>query len=243
MARSHPHSHICHGYLVGFNLKLFGNNPTYCVFFRTKDGRRVRRDTNRVRQAQAIDAARLIIEKEYAPAPEQPDKVTWDEAIERLKARLGTSGNRVSTTGYYLKLIRLLRKLYPNTDHPCDISPSGAARWRDWMMMTPGRRKKLPSAHYVNSLLGGMKALWQKWFVEELRICPGNPWQDVEEVKADKLMVEYATDEQIEQLYAWFAKRFGDWPFPKLFLSAKAFTGCRLMDLCALQSNQLRGGR
>jgi integrase len=92
-------------------------------------------------------------------------------------------------------------------------------------------------------MLGGLSALWQKWFVDSMGICQGNPWQDVDEVKADKLQVEYATDEQIDHLYGWIAERFGDWPFPKLFLSAKAFTGCRLMDLCSLKSAQLRGGR
>ena len=108
---------------------------------------------------------------------------------------------------------------------------------------TPGRRKKLPSAHYVNGLLGGLSALWQKWFADELGICPADPWRDVTPLKADKLEVEYATDEQIDGLYAWVADRFGDWPFPKLFLATKAFTGCRLMDFCSLKSAQLRGGR
>ena len=146
MPRLYPHSHLCHGQLVGFSVKLFGNEPTYCAFFRTPDGRRVRRDTNQTRMAAAVEAARTIIEKEFAPAATRPDKVNWDEAIERLKARLATSGNRASTLDYYLKLIRRLRKLYRHTDYPVDISPGMASRWRDWMMSTPGRRKKLPSA-------------------------------------------------------------------------------------------------
>jgi integrase len=242
MPRAFPHSHLCHGFLVGFSVKKFGNEPTYLACFRSMDGRRLKRDTNQVRMTPAIEAARLIIEKEYAPAPENPDKVTWDQAIELLKARLATSGNRASTIDYYLKLIRLVRKLYPNTD-PADISPSGAARWRDWMMTTPGRRKKLPSAHYVAGLLVGLSALWKKWFMEELNILPGNPWQDVTPPKADKLPVKYATDEMIGHFYGWIAERFGAWEFPKLFLSVKAYTGCRLMDLCSLKSAQLRGGR
>ncbi len=190
-----------------------------------------------------MEAARVIIEQEYAPAPTNPDKVTWDQAIERLKSRLATSGNRASTLGYYLKLIRLVRKLYPCTDHPADISPAGAARFRDWMMSTPGRRKKLPSAHYVAGVLGGLSALWQKWFMDDLKIMAGNPWQDVEPPRADKLPVRYASDELIERFYEWLGKRFGEWVFPKLFLSTKAYTGCRLMDLCSLKSGQLRGGR
>src|SRR5437588_13023645 len=113
MPRLYPRSHVCNGQLVGFNVKLFGNNPTYCLFFRTPDGRRVRRDTNQTRMAPAVDAARIIIEKEYDPAPTDPEKVTWDQATERLKAKLSTSGNRSSTLGYYLKLIRSVRAMWP----------------------------------------------------------------------------------------------------------------------------------
>jgi integrase len=47
----------------------------------------------------------------------------------------------------------------------------------------------------------------------------------------------------IGQFYAWVAERYGDWNFPKLFLTTKAYTGCRLMDLCALKAGQLRDGR
>lgn len=110
-------------------------------------------------------------------------------------------------------------------------------------MTTIGRRKKLPSAHYIAGLLAGLSGLWNKWFVEDLGITQSNPWADVEPPKADKLPVRYATDEGIQHFYGWFAERFGDWAFPKLFLSTKAYTGCRLMDLCSLKSAQLRGGR
>jgi len=243
MPRAYPHSHICHGQVVGFSVKLRKNEPTYFAYFRGMDGRRMERDTNQTRVGQAVEAARLIIEKEYAPAIVTVEKVTWEETIERLKARMATSGNRASTLGYYLKLIRLVRKLYPNTDHPADISPAGAARWRDWMMSTLGRRKKLPSAHYVAGILGGLSGLWNKWLMDDLKIVPGNPWQDVAPPKADKLAVKYATNEQIEAFHAWIAERFGEWQFPKLFLAIKAYTGCRLMDLCSLKSAQLCGGR
>jgi integrase len=213
------------------------------VFFRTPDGRRVRRDTNHTRIGQATEAARLIIDKEYVPAEDKPDLVKWDEAIERLKTTLASSGNRGNTIDYYLKCIRLVRAMYAATNGPSDISPGMAEAWKKKMATTHGRGKKPRSAHYINGMLGGLSALWQKWFVDAMNICQGNPWQDVDEIKADKLEVEYATDEQIANLYEWIAERFGNWPFPKLFLSAKAFTGCRLMDLCALKSVQLRDKR
>src|SRR5262249_3223726 len=192
MPRLYPNSHTFEGkdgrqQLVGFNVKLFGSYPTYCVFFRTPDGRRVRRDTNQTRMAQAVEAARLIIEKEDAPRILDPEKVTWDQAVERLKARPATSGHRATTLRYYLKLLPPVRKVFGATDGPVDISPGMAATWRDVMMSRPGRRKKLPSAHYVAGLIRGLSALWQKWFMDDLKILQGNPWQDVEPPKTDKL--------------------------------------------------------
>jgi integrase len=155
----------------------------------------------------------------------------------------GRSGNRISTLGYYLKILRVVHKAYNVTDGPADISPGMAEALKKKLMTTPGRRKQLPSAHYVAGVLSGLNALWQKWFMEELNLCHGNPWQDVEPPKADKLAVKFATDEQIEHFYGWLDERYGSWPFPKLFLAMKALTGCRLMDLCALKSPQLQEGR
>jgi integrase len=229
--------------MVGFSVKQRANDPCFFAYFKGRDGRRLERDTNQTRMAQAVEAARTMIEKEYAPAAARPDRVTWDEAAERLKRRLATAGSRKNTLEYYLKCIRLVRAVYGVTTGPLDISPGMAAAWRDRMMTTVNRRKKLPSAHYVAGLLGGLSALWQKWFMDDLKIVAGNPWQDVEPPKADKLPVKYATDDLIEGFYAWIAERFGDWPFPKLFLSVKAYSGCRLMDLCSLKAGQLREGR
>jgi integrase len=118
-----------------------------------------------------------------------------------------------------------------------------AAAFRDRVMSTPGRRKKVPSAHHVAGRLVGLSALWQKWFVDDLKIGAENPWRDVQPPRADRLEARYATDEMVEQFYRWVAERHGEWAFPKHFLSAKLYTGCRLMDRSGLKSSQLRGGR
>lgn len=240
MPRAYPHSHIVEGQLVGFSVtKLYGD--TYIAQFRDKIGRRLKLDTKQTRISQAIEAARLLIEEQLAPKA-VPSITKWDQVTERLTARLATSGNREGTVGYYLKLIRLVTKICPD-EGPAGITEEKATQWRDTMMMTPGRRKKLPSPHYIAGMLSGLKGLWQKWFIEDLKILKENPWQNVVPPKADTLPVKYATDEMIEHFYAWIAERFGEWPFPKLFLSVKAHTGCRLMDLCSLKSAQLQPGR
>lgn len=243
MPRGYPHSHTCHGHHVGYSVKKRGNDPCFFLYFRGKDGRRLERDTNKIRSKDAHEAAHAIIEQEYAPAPVDPEAVSWDDTIERLKKRWAASGNRPATLAYYLKLIRLLRKVYPNSPGPSWLSPSGAERWRDEMMTTPGRKGKPRSGHYVDGLLVGLSALWQTWFMDELKIVPGNPWQDVTRPKVDKIPVRYATDDQVKHLHAWLAERFGDWQLPRLFLDTLEYTGRRLNEVCRLKSAQLRGGR
>jgi integrase len=57
------------------------------------------------------------------------------------------------------------------------------------------------------------------------------------------LSQKYGGNGSLAHFNKWLTKRFGDWPFPKLFLAVKAHTGCRLMDLCSLKSSQLQPGR
>jgi integrase len=242
MPRTSAHSHLVNGKLIRFSVCKYSHLRGYVACFSGPDGRRLQRATGQERNGPAIDAARILIEEVYAP-PVVPLKATWDQAVERLSARLKTSGLRDSTLGYYLKLIRLVRAAFPNTNGPADVTPDGAAEWRDTITAQPGRRKKLPSAHYVAGLIGGLSALWQKWFIDDLKLPIDNPWRDVAPPKADKLPVKYADDDVIEHFYGWLAERFGEWPFAKLFLSVKAYTGCRLMDLCSLRSAQLKAGR
>jgi hypothetical protein len=180
MPRAYPHSHVCNGQLVGFSVAKFGDNPTYFACFKSTTGQRLKRDTNQTRQGQAVEAAKAIIEELYAPKLIPPDKVTWDRAVDRLTARLATSGNREGTVGYYLKCLRLVKSGLPDTIGPEDVTPILAAAWRDRVMTTQNRRKKLPSAHYVAGLLGGLSAIWQKWFIDDLKIVADNPWAEVD---------------------------------------------------------------
>ena len=60
MPRAYPPSHVCHGRMVGFNVKVRKNEPTYFVYFRSMDGRRLERDTNQTGMLRAVEAARAI---------------------------------------------------------------------------------------------------------------------------------------------------------------------------------------
>jgi integrase len=243
MPRAYPHSHLTNGSLVGFSVKQRDDGSTYFVYFRGLDGRRLERDTAQTGVIRAVDAAKAIIEREYAPPPCNIDNISWDETIGRLTARLKTSGNRPGTHGYYIKLIRMVQAAYSSTAGPAEITPAMAAAWRDKLMSTPGKWKKPLSAHYVAGLIEGMVSLWQKWFVDDLKIVSANPWADIAVPKRDKLTIKIVSDEQISHFLGWTDERFSGWKLPRVFFAVKTLTGCRLMDLCSLCSTQLQGGR
>jgi integrase len=243
MARSYPCSHVSHGRFVGYNLKKRGNEPCYFVYFRGRDGRRLERDTNQTGFQRAHEAAHAIIDREYEPVPGKADIVSWDEAMRRLKEKAAADGRRGPTIDYYAKLVRYIRRIYRYSAGPADISPGMAETWKKTFSTTKTRRGKLPSPHTVFSLVRGFNSLWQTWFVEELGVCPGNPWQDVAPPKTDRVEVRVIEDDILADFVAWIDKKYSGWELPKLFLETKAVTACRLMDLCGIESSQLRDGR
>jgi integrase len=236
-------AHTAHGHHVGYSLKKVRNEPTYTVFFRAPGGARHKRDTNQTGLERAKRAAEAIIDEEYAPAKHAAEVVTWDEAARRIRERAAADGLRGPSIDYYCKLVRRIHRFYSATAGPADISAGMADTWKKTFAATPSRRKKLPSQHTVFSLVRGFSALWQSWFMDRLGICPGNPWQDVEPPKTDKVEVKVIDDDTLTHFLGWLDERFHGWELPRLFLETKAVTGCRLMDLCGIESGQLRDGR
>lgn len=243
MPRSAPFGHTSHGRLVGYSLLKRKNEPTYTVYFRAPDGARRKRDTNQTGLERAKQAATAIIDEVYAPQHAPAQTVTWDEAVARLERAAPAAGLRPESLAYYLKLIRRIRTMYAATDGPANISEGMAETWKTEFSTTKTRRKKPPSQHTVFSMVRGFSALWQNWFVDKLGICPGNPWQRVEPPKTDKIEVKVIDDDTLEHFLCWLDARFGEWQLPRLFLETKAVTGCRLKDLCSVESSQLRDGR
>lgn len=243
MARSAPFAHTSHGRLVGYSLIKRKNDATYTVYFRAPNDDRRKRDTSQTGMERAKLAATAIIDEVYAPVLQAVRVVTWDEAAKKIAETAAADGLRSPSVAYYLKLIRYIHKMYPTSDGPANISESMAETWKKTFSTTPTRRKKFPSQHTVFSMVRGFSALWQNWFIDKLGICTGNPWQRVEPPKTDKIEVKVIDDETLVHFLNWLDERFRGWSLPRLFVETKAVTGCRLMDLCSIESSQLRDGR
>jgi hypothetical protein len=180
MPRAYPHSDVFDGIVVGFNVKKRPAEASYFVYFRSRSGKRLERDTNQSAVGRAIEAAKAIIRKEYDQVLAPPDKVTWDEANSLMKERAKTDGLRDESIGYYEKLVRLMRRDFPAADGPAAISPDMAETWRQEYSRRPTRLKLPPSPHTVFHTIRGLRTMWEKWFMRTLGICPANPWADIE---------------------------------------------------------------
>jgi integrase len=243
MPRSYQHSVLVHGRVVGYSVKKPGNSPTYVMYYRTLDGRQNKRDTNQTSMEKARKTAEAVLADLYAPSRKAAEIVTWEEVILRLKAKATAGGLRAPTIAYYEKLIRYIRRFSGPTIGPADITKGLAEAWKKTFAAKPTRRGKLPSQHTVFSLIRGFSALWQQWFIEQLGVCPGNPWQDVEPPKTDRIEVRVIDEDTLSHFLAWLDGRYFGWQLPRLFIETKAVTGCRLMDLAGIRSNQLRDGK
>jgi len=205
---------------------------------------------NRTQQKEHEDAVRKkaeeIIAREFRTLP-VGTVVTWDEAIEKLKAKFASSGRRSTTLGQYLRDVGLIRKTYAATTGPADIDESMAQTWLETYTTGTDQRvqygeARTHSAYNVKARLGSLKAIWGKWFHEQLAIVKSNPFAKLEAPKADKKPVRYVTDEQLKEFFAYLTEFYQGWEFPMLFFSIKAFTGCRLADISGLESEQVRDG-
>jgi integrase len=238
------------GRRVGYGLirRKVGAKATFHVSFLNAEGQRVRRALGTGKVGEVQGRAEEVIAREYRTLlPRQ--QVTWDEAAELLKKKFAASGRRPTTLAQYLKDMDMIRRTFPDTTGPADITEVRAERWMDdyatgldRRIRAKGKERRQHSAHNVKARLGSLSALWNKWFHGKLGLVPANPFARLEPPKADRPEVRYVTDEQMTEFFGYLSSYYGDWPFPALFFSVKAYTGSRLADLCGLKSVQVRDG-
>jgi integrase len=80
------------------------------------------------------------------------------------------------------------------------------------------------------------------WFVK-LRLIDANPFKEVSLPELDRHEVKYVHQADVGDFFTWLEERYSGWEMPTHFFSVKAVTGCRLLDVCSLRSDQLRDGR
>lgn len=227
---------------------LLQRDSVWYVRFIGPDNQRCKRSLDTEKKSETQDKAERIIAREYG-AFRSGVTVTWDEAIKLLTDKFASSGRRQTTLAQYLKDLNLIRRQFSAVDGPADIDESMAMTWLETFTVGKDKRVKYDkanarqhSAHNAKNRLVSVSSLWNKWLVKELGICRTNPFANLSPPKADAKPIRHVSDEQMKEFFAYLHDFYNGWEFPILFFSVKAFTGCRLADLCGLKSEQLRNG-
>lgn len=213
-----------------------GRDPVYQVRFVGPDKRRVERSTRCANLKAARNTACRIIREEYSPKSKFPN-IPWDEAIAKMSAVMKAQNLRERSIEAYLAILGTLRKVYPISRGPTDITEAFAKQFK----LT--RQQKSLSPRTVAGNIGNLSIIWGKWFRDELGILDHNPWDTVELPKLDKPTPHFIEPEEEQAFLGWLSKRWNGWRLPVLFLEVKGLIGCRVLELCAVRSSEFREGR
>ncbi len=109
-----------------------------------------------------------IIREEYNPKAKFPS-IIWDEAVDKVMAAMKAQNLRERSIEEYLAVLRTLRKVYPASRGPTDITEALAKQFK----LT--RQQESLSPRTVAGNIGNLSILWGKWFRNELGILDHNP--------------------------------------------------------------------
>jgi len=213
-----------------------GRDPFYNVRFVGPGKLRVERSTRCTSLKAARDAACQIIREEYNPKTTF-GSICWDDALAKVTAAMKAQNLRERSIEEYLAVLRTLRKVYPSSRGPTDITEALAKQFK------LARQQESLSPRTVAGNICNLSIVWGKWFRDELGILDQNPWDSVELPKLDKQTPRFIEPEEERAFLAWLSKRWNGWRLPVLFLEVKGLIGCRVLELCAVRSSEFRDAR
>ncbi len=237
MNRKERHTlELADGRLVKYRVDSRPGEPFYFVYFRGPDGRRLERSAGEGSRKRALEEAVRIIKEEYCSQP-QHQSPTWDDAIAILVRKMKAKNSRQTTINDYLLMISNLRKAYPTTSGPGDIS-TGLAKNYITVRCEAGL-----SAYTIRGTIIKLSVIWSKWFIRECELLMANPWKGIEKPKVDEPEPRYIEPEEEQAFFNWLSKRWDGWRLPVLFFTVKGLVGRRIFQLCSLPTSSLKDGR
>ena len=182
------------GRRVRFSLNQRDGRSAYFVYFRLPDGRRTEASTKEMNRRRAQDAAFAIIRDAYAPSPvpaptpdtsETPDSTAWDDALKLALRHMRANNLRPTTIQQYELAVKLLRKVFPDSKGPADITPKSAEQFK--LARLEDKRKPRTVENDINNL----SIVYGHWFRDTLKIIDSNPFADVTALRYDKAPPRY----------------------------------------------------
>ncbi len=224
----------------------------YFVRFKKRFGGYARVSTGQHKKPEAIDQAHRLIKEEYELIAPASERMSWDQAKERLKVAMASDGKRLRTVGGYLETLDKLIAMFPLAKGPADITGRMAGDFKEKYGAGQFTRKQKVRKGETNptqprktksldSRIRTLKATFG-WF-KKLRLVDANAFKDIAAPEMDRHEVKYVREGDISAFFVWLDAHYPGWRMPHLFFSVKAATACRLEDICGLRSEQLQDGR
>lgn len=192
--------------------------------------------------------AAKVIKDAYAPAPGAAPgglaKATWEEAERYLMEDIKRGGSERT----YRSALALVRAGLPGVHGPADVTPAHAVRFAKKYASEPFRRSKSAdgalrprSARTVWSTLNNLSVLWSR--LKKMKLVTENVWAEVERPSVPKKLPRVPPEEAFGELFRWLDARFpgpdgAGWELVRTFIRVKMVAGCRLNDLCQVESWQ-----
>lgn len=226
------------GRRIAYTLQRRERDPYYLVCFRGPDRKRKEQTTKAANLKRAQLAAVAKIRLAYG-ASERPF-VEWDGtdgAIEKLNNACKEANLRPGTVDQYRIAIRNLRKVFPESKGPADVTAEHAAAF------VATRTKAGKSPRTIAGNVTNLSIVFGRWFRDTCKIIDADPFAEIEPPKLDKPAVRIIATDEDKAFREWLAKRWPGWRLPLLFLDVKAAIGCRIGELAGLPTAGLQDGR
>ena len=228
-------SYVCDldGRRVRFSLKKRPDSRYYFAVFRDPATRRTELTTGETNKERAQVSALAVIRNLYTPPPLQ-NHPSWDDAGAIMLEQMKAEGLRPGTIQQYELAVSAVRKVFPYTDGPADITPAMAERFK---VVRSGH----VSARTVESNIKNLSIVYN-WLSHRCKILDGNPFADVTPPRYDEQPPRIVSANEKAEFFTWLKDRWG-WRLPLLFLEVKAAIGCRIGELCSASTDSLSKGR
>jgi integrase len=221
---------------------------------------KIKSDVKKPPQAWVLEAS-AIVAKAYVEPQTKRKSATWDEAINAIHPTATVTSK--STLTAYRKAVRILRETLDanriKTNGPADITEELAERFfKIYVKGVYSRSHAEDATEYnreavtIKFVIAQLSAVWGKQFVED-GLVKSNVWKPIRKLAVshvvksaegsdDEPRKPAPTDEAIATFFEYVKTRYPQWKALHAFFELKALSGCRLEDICSLESSQAADG-
>lgn len=157
----------------------------------------------------------------------------WDECEAAFERAMTADNLRPGSINHVKIAFKHLREMFPNATSPADITPANAAEYK---------RKRAESARSpwtIRAELGGLRAIFGKWLIDECDLLKENPFAKVKPPRCDEVEVRIVSADESAALFSWLKARWNNWHLPVTYLRVLALIGWRASEVASIRDEDI----